>query len=62
MKQKIVVIGGGIGELATAALPAMNQIDVAVLEACNDLGKCAGKFQRREPYHSELRPHIRNKD
>ncbi|MGG4489694.1 phytoene desaturase family protein [Metabacillus idriensis] len=46
MTYKVVVIGGGIGGLTAAALLADKMIEVTVLEASNEWGGCAGKFQR----------------
>lgn len=42
----IIVIGGGIGGLTAAALLAKEGYPVTVLEASNEWGGCAGKFQR----------------
>ena len=49
-KDKIVVIGGGIGGLTTAALLAKAGADVTVLEAHVYAGGCAGTF-----YHKKYR-------
>lgn len=45
----LVVIGGGMGGLATAALARHRGLRVAMLEAHTTLGGCAGYF-RRGPY------------
>src|SRR5438270_8780325 len=45
----LVVIGGGIGGLATAALAQRQGLRTALLEAHTKLGGCAGYF-RRGPY------------
>jgi len=46
----LVVVGGGIGGLATAGLARSRGLDVALLEAHTKLGGCAGYFERG-PYH-----------
>ncbi len=46
----LVVIGGGLGGLATAALARTAGLRVALLEAHTKLGGCAGHFGRG-PYH-----------
>ncbi|MFV8827030.1 FAD-dependent oxidoreductase [Alkalihalobacterium sp. APHAB7] len=48
MGEKIIVVGGGIGGLTAAALLANNGYDITVLEASNEWGGCAGKFNRKE--------------
>jgi phytoene dehydrogenase-like protein len=45
----LVVVGGGMGGLATAALAQQLGLRTALLEACTKLGGCAGYFCRR-PY------------
>ena len=45
----LIVIGGGIGGLATAALAQRRGLRVALLESHTRLGGCAGWFSR-EPY------------
>ncbi len=42
----LIVIGGGMGGLATAALARERGLDVALLEAHTKLGGCAGYFHR----------------
>lgn len=42
----LVVVGGGVGGLATAALARRLGLDVALLEAHSKLGGCAGYFDR----------------
>src|SRR3954468_10910844 len=42
----LVVIGGGLGGLATAALAGRQGLSVALLEAHTKLGGCAGYFER----------------
>ena len=46
----LVVIGGGMGGLATAALARRRGLRVALLESHTKLGGCAGYFARG-PYH-----------
>src|SRR3954451_14297576 len=46
----LVVVGGGVGGLATAALAQRAGLRVALLEAHTKLGGCAGYFARG-PYH-----------
>ncbi|TWI58166.1 phytoene desaturase family protein [Halalkalibacter nanhaiisediminis] len=46
MKTDVVVVGAGIGGLSTAALLTKKGYKVVVLEASNELGGCAGKFDR----------------
>ena len=46
----LVVVGGGMGGLATAALARVAGMRVALLEAHTKLGGCAGHFGRG-PYH-----------
>jgi len=46
----LIVIGGGMGGLATAALARRSGLHVALLEAHTKLGGCAGHFGRG-PYH-----------
>ena len=46
----LVVVGGGMGGLATAALARASGLRVALLEAHTRLGGCAGYFARG-PYH-----------
>src|SRR3954452_12322499 len=45
----LVVVGGGMGGLATAALAQRRGLRVALLESHTRLGGCAGWFPR-EPY------------
>ena len=42
----LVVVGGGIGGLATAGLARARGLDVALLESHTRLGGCAGYFER----------------
>ncbi len=46
MSDSVVVIGGGIGGLTSAALLSSAGYRVQVLEASREWGGCAGKFQR----------------
>ncbi|RSK27301.1 FAD-binding protein [Bacillus sp. HMF5848] len=49
MRKDVLVIGGGIGGLTAGALLANDGFKVTVLEASNEWGGCAGKFERK-PY------------
>ncbi len=46
----LIVVGGGMGGLATAALARARGLRVALLEAHTKLGGCSGYFERG-PYH-----------
>jgi len=46
MKEHVVIVGGGIGGLTSAAFLVKNGFDVTVLEASTEWGGCAGKFSR----------------
>ncbi len=45
-KESIIVVGGGIAGLTSAALLANEGYEVTLVEAHNQLGGCAGTFQR----------------
>lgn len=45
-ENNIIVVGGGIGGLTSAALLASKKLPVTILEASNEWGGCAGKFTR----------------
>ena len=49
----LIVVGGGVGGLATAALAQRRGLRVALLEAHEKLGGCAGYFGRG-PYHFDV--------
>ena len=49
----LVVVGGGMGGLATASLAAREGLRVALLESHNKLGGCAGYFGRG-PYNFDV--------
>src|SRR5947209_5788445 len=49
----LVVVGGGMGGLATAALGCRRGLRVALLESHTRLGGCAGYF-RRGPYSFDV--------
>jgi phytoene dehydrogenase-like protein len=51
----LVVVGGGMGGLATAALASRQGLRVALLEAHTNLGGCAGYFGRG-PYPFAVGP------
>ncbi len=44
----LIVVGAGMGGLATAALAAKFSLKTALLEAHSNVGGCAGHFSRRE--------------
>ncbi|MDX8289157.1 NAD(P)/FAD-dependent oxidoreductase [Metabacillus indicus] len=46
MAKRTIIIGGGIGGLTAAVFLAKQGAEVTVLEASNEWGGCAGKFQR----------------
>ncbi|TWT25130.1 NAD(P)/FAD-dependent oxidoreductase [Planomicrobium sp. CPCC 101110] len=47
MKQKVLVIGAGIGGLTAGALLAKHGFEVTLLEASSEFGGSAGKFKRK---------------
>ncbi|PSL41395.1 C-3',4' desaturase CrtD [Planomicrobium soli] len=47
MRQKVLVIGAGIGGLTSGALLAKHGMEVLVLEASSEFGGSAGKFKRK---------------
>ena len=49
----LLVVGGGMGGLATAALAQRRGLKVALLEAHASLGGCSGYFERG-PYHFDV--------
>ncbi len=49
----LLVVGGGMGGLATAALAQRRGLKVALLEAHANLGGCSGYFERG-PYHFDV--------
>ena len=49
----LIVVGGGMGGLATACLAQNRGLRVALVEAHSKLGGCAGHFERG-PYHFDV--------